>query len=301
MSEKKKYFADNFDHIRKLLMFEPRGHKNMCGAVLTEPTRKDCNFGVIFLDSGGYLDMCIHGIIGIVKVLLETGISQKKEKATKICLDTPVGHVTAVASVKNGRVRDIAVFNVPSFLAYSDVKIEVPEVGIINVDIAFGGNFFAIVNASELGIEVQARNMRKLVEIGLTIRDIVNQEIKVIHPRNKYANKVNLVEICGKPKKSKATYRNIVVFGAGQVDRSPCGTGMSAKIATLYTKGLLKVGEQIISESIIGTLFKGKVLSETKVGRFKAVMPEISGSAYITSFNQFVIDPDDPLKAGFLI
>lgn len=299
--EKQRYFADKFDHIRTALMFEPRGHKNMFGAVLTEPTRKDCDFGVIFLDSGGYLDMCVHGSIGVVKVLLETGIIQLREPATEVKLDTPAGRVKAVATVKKGIIKEIAVNNVPSFLSHSDVEIKVPGVGVLMVDVAFGGNFFALVDAKELGVNVEVKNVNKLVELGLIIRDTINSEVQVKHPHNKHINKVNLVEICDEPKNPKATYRNVAIFGAGQFDRSPCGTGTCAKIATLYAKGLLKVGDQITSESILGTLFRCKILSKTKVREFKAVMPEVTGQAYITGFHQFVIDQEDPLSDGFFI
>ncbi len=301
MVEKERYFIDNFDHIRKALMFEPRGHRNMYGAVLTEPTRKDCDFGVIFLDSSGYLDMCVHGSIGMVKVLLETGMVQPKKITTEVKLDTSAGQVKAIANVKNGFIKEITVQNVPSFLSQPDVKIEIPRVGFVTVDVAFGGNFYAIVNADELGVKVEAQNVSKLIKLGLTIRDLVNREVKVEHPRKKHMNKINLVEICDKPKNPEATYRNVVIFGAGQADRSPCGTGTCAKMATLYAKGSLNVGEKITSESIIGTLFKGKIVSETKVGKFKAIIPEITGQAYITGFHQFVIEPEDPLKNGFLI
>ena len=299
--EKKEYFAKNYDHIRRLLMFEPRGHKDMYGAILTEPTREDCDFGVIFLDSGGYLDMCIHGCIGIVKVLLEIGMIQKKEPVTEVNLDTSAGKVKALAKIKGENIEEITIRNVPSFLAVPDLEIKVPNIGLVKVDIAFGGNFYAIVNSSDLQTSVETGNAHKLVELGLTIRNIVNREVKVQHPLNKSINRVNLVEICDEPKNPEATYRNAVIFGAGQVDRSPCGTGTCAKMATLYGKGQLSVGEEILSESIIGTLFKGKVVSETKVGNFKAIVPEITGKAYITGFHQFVVENGDSLKYGFIL
>lgn len=299
--EKKNFFVKNYDHIRRFLMFEPRGHKDMYGAVITEPTRKDCDFGVIFLDTGGYLDMCIHGSIGIVKVLLELGIVQKKEPVTEVNLDTSAGKVKALAKINGECVEEIAIRNVPSFLAIPDFEIDVPNVGLVKVDIAFGGNFYAIVDSSDLNVQVEAKNVHKLVEIGLAIRKIVNHKVKIQHPLNKNINKINLVQICDKPKNPKATYRNAVIFGAGQVDRSPCGTGTCARMATLYSKGQLNLGEEIISESIIGTIFKGKVISETEVGDFKAIIPEITGNAYITGFHQFVTESGDPLKYGFIL
>jgi proline racemase/trans-L-3-hydroxyproline dehydratase len=186
-------------------------------------------------------------------------------------------------------------------LSHSDVKIKIPRIGFLTVDVAFDGNFFAIVDSKKLGVNVEAENVNKLVELGLIIRDTINSKVRIHHPRNKQINKVNLVEICAEPKNPKATYRNIVIFGAGQFDRSPCGTGTCAKIATLYAKGLLKIGDQIISESIINTLFNCKIVSETKVGKSKAVIPEATSQAYITDFHQFVIDRKDFLKDGFFV
>lgn len=206
-----------------------------------------------------------------------------------------------MAVVENGDIKEITVRNVPSFLSHFDVKIKIPRIGFLTVDVAFGGNFFAIVDSKELGVNVEAENVNKLVELGLIIRDTINSKVRIHHPRNKQINKVNLVEICAEPKNPKATYRNIVIFGAGQFDRSPCGTGTCAKIATLYAKGLLKIGDQIISESIINTLFNCKIVSETKVGKFKAVIPEVTSQAYITGFHQFVIDRKDFLKDGFFV
>lgn len=301
IAEKQSYFANNFSSIHNALMLEPRGHKDMFGALLTPPTREDCDFGVIFLNNAGFEDMCIHGIIGVAKVLIETGLVQPREPITEIGLDTSAGRVVAKAEVEEGAVKEVTVRNVPSFLAHSDVKIENPEIGSILVDVAFGGNFYAIVNARDLGVKVEPENIDRITKLALLVRSLVNERIKVEHPLSRHINRVNLVEICDEPKDPKATYRNAVVFGAGQVDRSPCGTGTSAKIATLYAKNLLEIGEQIISESIIGTYFKGKAVAETKVGDSNAVIPEVTGQAYITGFHQFVIDPADPLKEGFLI
>jgi proline racemase len=301
MAEKQSYFSANFKDSHYALIREPRGHKNMFGAVLTPPTRENCDFGVIFLDNFGFEDMCIHGIIGVVKVIIETGLVQPHEPITEIAFDTSAGRVVAKAEVEGGTVKDVAVRNVPSFMSHSDIKIEVPRIGIISVDIAFGGNFFAIVDAQDLGVKVEPENSERITELGLLIRRLVNERIKVEHPLSRHINRINLVEICDEPKDPKATYRNAVVFGAGQIDRSPCGTGTSAKMATLYAKGLLKNNEQIISESIIGTHFRGKIVEVTKIGDFDAIIPEIIGRAYITGLHQFVIEPEDPVKYGFLV
>jgi proline racemase len=301
MVEKKKYFIDNMDQTRRLLMLEPRGHSDMCGAVLTEPTMDDCDLGVIFLDSGGYLDMCVHGSIGVAKVAIETGLIKTTEPATLVNLDTPAGTVRAEAVVKGNHVGAITIRNVPSFLCRSDVNIESPEFGSVKVDIAFGGNFYAIVDAKELGTRVESKYADKLVSLGIAIRNTVNEKIKVEHPLEQHINRINLVEICDRPREPNSTYRNTVVFGAGQLDRSPCGTGTCAKMATLHAKGALRIGEQIVSESIIGTLFRGRIVGETRIGGFKAIIPEISGEAYLTGIHQFVMEPGDPLRDGFLV
>ncbi len=299
--EKKKYFIDNMDQTRRFLMLEPRGHRNMYGAVLTEPTRDDCDLGVIFLDSGGYLDMCIHGTIGVVKVALETGLIKTREPTTLVSFNTPAGIVTAEAVVEGNHVGAITIRNVPSFLYRSDVKIESPEFGSVKVDIAFGGNFYAIVDANDLGTRVESQYADKLVSLGLAIKDTINEKINVEHPLEHHINRINLVEICDKPRKPNSTYRNTVIFGAGQLDRSPCGTGTCAKMATLYAKGSLRVGEQVVSESIIDTLFRGRIIGETRIGDFKAIIPEISGEAYLTGIHQFVTESEDPLRDGFLV
>ncbi|MFS8541576.1 MAG: proline racemase family protein, partial [Tissierellales bacterium] len=222
-----------------------------------------------------------------------------KEPYTELTLEAPAGLVRVKAAIENGRVKEVSFRNVPAFLYKPDVKINVPEIGEITLDISFGGSFFAIVDAKQLGIKITPENATKLKDIGLKIRDIINKEIEIQHPTLKHIKTVDLVEIYDEPTNPEATLKNVVVFGEGQVDRSPCGTGTSAKMATLFAKGKLKEGELFVYESIIGTMFKGRVVGTTKVGEFDAVIPEITGSAYITGFNTFVIDEDDPMKYGF--
>ncbi len=299
--EKRDYFIKNFDYIRRALMLEPRGHKDMFGAILLPSTREDCEFGVIFIDSGGSVDMCIHGTIGVATALVSTGMVQRKEPITEFKLDTCAGPVEVKVSVERDSIGEVTVRNVPSFLAYSGVEIDIPDVGTVPIDIAFGGNFYAIVRAQDIGIRVQPQYAEKISKLGVLIRDIVNREIRVEHPINKYINTVKLVRIIDEPVNPRATSRNVVVFGPGQIDRSPCGTGTSAEIAMRYAKGLLNMGEEIICESIIGTYFRGKAVAEVEVGNFKAVIPEVTGRAFITGFHQFIIDEEDPLKEGFLL
>lgn len=301
MAEKKEYLQNNMDEFRTSLMLEPRGHNDMFGSLIIEPINDEADFGVIFMDSGGYLNMCGHGSIGTITVAIETGIVEAKEPYTEIIMDTPAGMVKGKAKVEDRMVKEVSVENVPAFHYKEDVKIEVPEIGEITLDISFGGSFFAIVYAKDLGIEVKPENSTKLLELGLKIRDIVNKEIKIQHPILKHINTVDLVEIYDEATNPEADAKNVVIFGQAQVDRSPCGTGTCAKMATLYSKGKMKEGETFIYESILGTMFKGRILGTTKVGAYDSIIPEITGAAYISGYNQYVIDPHDPLKDGFIL
>ncbi|WP_422487342.1 proline racemase [Gudongella sp. DL1XJH-153] len=301
MAEKKAYLESNLDYVRTSLMHEPRGHNDMFGSVLTSTTIAEADFGIIFMDGGGYLNMCGHGSIGAVTVAVESGMVEVVEPFTHITMESPAGLIKAKVKVEGGKAKEVSIINVPSFLYKEDVEIEVPGIGKVTLDISFGGSFFAIVNAKQLGIKVELAESDTLLKLGLKIRDIVNNTIKVQHPEIHHINTVDLVEIYDESTNPAANYKNVVVFGQGQLDRSPCGTGTSAKLATLFSKGLLKQNEEFVYESITGTMFKGRVLEETKVGEFDAVIPEITGSAYITGFNHFVIDPEDPLKYGFSV
>ncbi len=301
MAEKKEYLENNLDHIRTAIMLEPRGHNDMFGSVLTQPCSDEADLGVIFMDGGGYLNMCGHGTIGAVTAAIETGMVEPVEPVTDVTIEAPAGLVKASAKVMDGRVREVSFINVPAFLYKRDLEVELEEVGTVKFDISFGGSFFAIVHAKQLGVEIKPENTCELTTLGLKLRDKINETIEIKHPTLDHINTVELVEIYDEPTNPKATYKNVVVFGQGQVDRSPCGTGTSAKLATLYSKGELQQGEEFVYESILGTLFKGEIVGTDKVGEYDAIIPRISGAAYITGFNHFVIDPEDPLKYGFVL
>ncbi len=300
MPEKKAYLEQHLDHIRTAVMLEPRGHNDMFGSILTNPTVDEADFGIIFMDGGGYLNMCGHGTIGAVTAAIETGMVEMVEPVTKVVLEAPAGIVRAEAEVKNGKVQKVAFVNVPAFLYKKDQKV-VLDGKEITFDISFGGSFFAIVNAKQLGLEIKPENTTALTDIALKLRDVINAEIEIQHPTLAHIKTVDLVEIFDEPTHPEATYKNVVIFGQGQVDRSPCGTGTSAKMATLHAKGELKVGEKFVYESILGTLFYGEVVGTDKVGEYDAVIPKVAGSAYITGFNHFVIDETDPVKYGFVL
>lgn len=301
MAEKKEYLEKNMDHLRTALMHEPRGHRDMFGSIITSPVNPEADFGIIFMDGGGYLNMCGHGSIGAVTVAIETGIVKSAEPITYVKFDTPAGLVQARAEVKDNVVKSVTVRNVPAFLYKADAEIDVPGIGKVKTDIAFGGSFFAIADAKQFNVKIVPENIDVLIRIGMAIRRAANEQIKVQHPENEHIKAIELVEICDETENPKAHLRNVVIFGDGQADRSPCGTGTSAKMATLHAKGKLGLKEPFYYESIIGTVFKGELVEKTNVGPYEAVIPEITGNAFITGFNQFVIDPEDPAKYGFLL
>lgn len=300
MPEKKEYLEKNLDHLRTAVMLEPRGHNDMFGSILLAPVSEEADLGIIFMDGGGYLNMCGHGTIGAVTAAIETGMVEMIEPVTKVVLEAPAGIVRAEAQVEKGKVKSVAFVNVPAFLYKKDQKV-VLDGKEITFDISFGGSFFAIVNAKQLGLEIKPENTTRLTDVALRLRDQINKEIEIQHPTLAHIKTVDLVEIFDEPTHPEATYKNVVIFGQGQVDRSPCGTGTSAKLATLHAKGEIKEGEKFVYESILGTLFYGEIVGTTKVGEYDAVIPKVAGSAYITGFNHFVIDDTDPVKYGFVL
>ena len=301
MPEKKEWLEKNLDYLRTALMLEPRGHNDMFGAILTEPTVEEADYGIIFMDGGGYLNMCGHGTIGVMTVAVETGMVEVTEPITKVVQEAPAGLIRGEVLVEKAKAKTVSFQNVPSFLYKRDCALELPGYGKIKFDISFGGSFFAIVKAEQVGLSLVPENAEKLKELGIILRELINKEIPVQHPSLPHIHTVDLVEWWSETETKGATLRNCVVFGQGQVDRSPCGTGTSAKMATLFAKGELKIGEEFYYESILGTIFKGEILGTTKVGEYEAVIPRISGSAYITAFNHFVIEEEDPLKYGFVL
>ena len=301
MAEKKQHLIDTRDHIRKALMQEPRGHKNMFGAVYTAPCHPEADYGMIFMDGGGYLNMCGHGTIGAVTASVEVGGVEAVSPYTHVNIDTPAGLIRTIAKVGDGIVEEVSFVNVPSFLYKQDVEVEVPGWGTITLDIAFGGSFFALVDIKEIGYAIRPVNVIQLTNVGMEIRDSVNRQVQIQHPELKHINTCDLVKFYSAPTHPEAHGKNVVIFGQGQIDRSPCGTGTCAKLAMMYAKGLIKEDELFVNESIIGTLFKSRITGTCKVGDFDAVLPEITGSAFITGFNTFMFNDRDPVKDGFTL
>lgn len=305
MSEKIKFFEKELDSLRTSLLHEPRGHLNMVGAVLVEPTREDADFGIFFLNAAECRNMCGHGTIGAATTLVELGMVKISEPYTVIVFDTPAGLVTAKVAVKEGSPISVSMMNIPSFLFARDVSIEIPGQGQILVDVAFGGNFYVLVDADELRLSIISENVSKFRTLVGTIIQAVNSVIQVEHPEKEYIKGVKSVHFYGSSQRTGVHSKHLT-FGSGKLsyanfDRSPCGTGTSARIATLYTKGEIGINQPLEFESVIGTAFKAKAIREVTLGKFQAIIPEITGTAYITGINQFMFAPNDPLKHGFLV
>lgn len=300
MMQKKAFLTENFDYLRSALMLEPRGHRDMFGALLTEPVHKEADFGVIFMDTGGYLNMCGHGSMGTATVIVETGMKEVTEPYTDVLLDAPSGLIRTRVHVVNGKAREVSILNVPSFLYLERQQIDLPQWGCIPFDISFGGSFFALVDADRVGLKLDLENIGIIEKLGMEILSQINQKISVKHPFLDI-HTVDLVEFYSSTTTKQANMKNCVVFGDGQIDRSPCGTGTSAKLAALYARGELRLGEEFRYESITGSVFRSVAVEETEVAGYKAIIPQITGSAYLTGMSQWILDEEDPQVNGFLL
>ncbi len=299
MAEKMLDMKRRHDDIRRLLMNEPRGHEVMSGACIVPPCHPEADVGVIYIETGGYLPMCGHDTIGLCTALVECGLVLVREPITTIRLDTPAGLVTAEVAVRDGSAKEVAFRNIPAFL-HSVITVEVLGIGEVRCDIAYGGNFYAIVDARELGLELEPSNATGIVDAAVRIREEINRQADIAHPEAPYIRGVTHVEFYADPKHPEADVRNAVVVPPGGIDRSPCGTGTSAKLATLYAQGMIGIDVPFVHESIVGSLFRGRVLEPTSVGGLPAVVTEIAGSACLMGMHTFYSDATDPLNEGFL-
>ena len=301
--ERRRFLRDNLDYVRQALMWEPRGHYNMYGCVVTPPVSSEADFGVLFMHNEGYSTMCGHGVIALVTVLVESGAVKVEGEQAKINLDTPAGLVRATAHLKDGHVVKVSFLNVPSFLYARDLAIEVPGYGQVVCDVAWGGAFYAVLPAARVGLRVVPEQTAALVTAGEAIKRAVNAVLPVKHPFEEDLSFLYGTILTDAPEETNHHSRNICVFAKAEVDRSPTGTGVSARLAVHHARGEITRGESIVIESILGrhSTFSGRVVAETRVGPFPAVIPEVSGSAFITGRCEFVIDPRDPLGRGFLV
>jgi len=300
--EKRQYARAHLDGLRRTLMFEPRGHADMYGAVLTEPVTSDGDVGVLFMHNEGWSTMCGHGIIAITTIGLETGILPMK---TDVRFDTPAGRITAHArsatgSTEQRRVASVAFENVPSFVYAADQTIDVPKIGKVPYQIAWGGAFYAFVEAEDVGVEMTMKDFHRLIEYGMAIKHAVMASRDIKHPFEADLSFLYGTIFTGPALSPEADSRNVCIYADGALDRSPCGTGVSALLAIESASEHLEPNEPLVVESILGTRFICRVLGATNYGSYKGIIPQIEGRAWITGRNEFFVAPDDPVREGFI-
>lgn len=301
MEERRVRFMRERDGLRTLLMEEPRGHGAMSGAILQPPTRPDADFGVLFIEVSGCLPMCGHGTIGVATVLVETGMVEVREPVTTIRLDTPAGLVTAEVQVHDGRAESVTIRNVPSFPLALDHVVDVPGYGAVPFDLAFGGNFYAVVDLERLGLPFDRARKNDLLEAGLRIMTAINASPdRPVHPLDPAIHDCHHVYLKA-PGSTARHSRHAMAIYPGWFDRSPCGTGTSARMAQLHARGELPLETDFVNESFIGTRFIGRLVAETEVAGRPAVIPTITGRAWVTGTAQWMLDPADPFPKGFLL
>ena len=300
MAERRQWFLEHRDDLRTFLMYEPRGHSAMSGAILQPPTRPDADWAVLYIEVSGCLPMCGHGTIGVATVLVETGMVEVVEPVTTVRLDTPAGLVVAEVAVSDGGARSVTIRNVPSFVHALDVPVRVPGFGEVVLDVAYGGNFYAILPAERLGLTVDRSAKRALLDAGLAVMSAVDEQVAPVHPVDREIAGCRHVQLVAAGSDSRRS-RHAMAIHPGWFDRSPCGTGTSARMAQLHARGELALGTDFVNESLIGTRFVGRLVERTEVGGRPAVVPTITGRAWVTATAQFHLDPEDPFPAGFLL
>ncbi len=300
MIERRAHFMEHYDWIRTALMYEPRGHEVMSGSILYPPTRDDCDIAILYIEVSGCLPMCGHGTIGTVTMMIERGVVVPRTPGT-VRLDTPAGLVEATYAMSGDHVDSVTLTNVPCYLAATDLHVEVPDFGAVTFDVAYGGNFYAIIDPQDTMRDMADLSPGDIQRLSPVIRALINEKYTIQHPEEPAIHSVSHVMWTGAPTVDGADGRNAVFYGDKAIDRSPCGTGTSARLAQRHAKGLLNTGDTFVHESIIGTLFTGKVEAEATVGDFPAIVPSISGWARMTGLNTIFVDDRDPLKHGFIL
>ena len=298
---KRKWVLENADDLRKILMLEPRGHADMYGCILTEPENSDSDFGVLFMHNEGYSTMCGHAIIAITKLVVEAGFVSPAEPCTKIRIDTPAGQVEATANLECGKVDSVSFLNVPSFVLSADQRIDFESVGEVVFDLAFGGAFYAYVDATQFPIELVPENFSELVSLGKKLKQTIAANFETPHPYHEDLSFLYGVIFTGPPQDSKNHSRHVCVFADGEVDRSPTGTGVSGRIAILHEKENHPHQVPVTIESILGSTFEVASTHSVEFGNYAAVIPQVSGQASVTGIHRFLIDPDDTIGRGFVL
>jgi len=301
MFDRRRWFMAHHDGLRRFLMNEPRGHAAMSGAILQPPTRPDADVGVLYIEVSGCLPMCGHGTIGVATVLVETGMVEVVEPVTTIRLDTPAGLVVADVQVRDGAARAVTIRNVPSFSLELDASVQLPGSGTVRYDMAFGGNFYAILPIERLDLPFDRAHKQRLIDAGLALMAAINDQNRPVHPDNPEIAGCHHVQLVA-PGSDARHSRHAMVIHPGWFDRSPCGTGTSARVAQLHARGELALGADLVNESFIGTRFVGRAVEEVTVGAgLPAVIPTITGRAWLTGTAQYHLDPEDPFPEGFLL
>ncbi len=299
--EKRRHFQQNLDQLRRALMWEPRGHADMYGALPVEPVTDDGDLGVLFLHNEGFSSMCGHGIIALATVVLDTGMIQRDGDNPVLRIDSPAGRITATAHRHDGKVSSVSFTNVPSYVHFTDRSVHVPGIGTVHYQLAFGGAYYAFVDAGPLGLGLEPDDAGTLIDTGRRIKAAVAAAEEIRHPFEPDLGFLYGVIFTGPPLVPAHHSRNVCIFANGELDRSPTGTGVSARAAIHHLDGTLEPGRSITIESILGTTFDVQVTETLEFGGFPAVIPEVTGSAHITGQSRFCIDPDDPLGEGFFI
>lgn len=306
MLDKRRNAKATWDHLRRALMWEPRGHPDMYGALLTAPVTADGDTGVLFLHNEGFSTMCGHGVIAVVTVGVETGLLRPKGPDGTIRIDTPAGRVEARAHVSGGRVERVSFRNVPSFVLTKGLVVDVRGLGAVTCEVAFGGAFYAYLDAASVGARLEPGRYAEIIDVGMRIKRAVAESYRIVHPAG--ASDLDFlygVILCETPTTPGLPSRNVCIFAEGEVDRSPTGTGVSGRAAIHHARGELAIGETMTIESLVGSRFDVRVAKTTFVGHgaaaIPAVVPEVTGSAWITGRHEFWIDPDDPFREGFLL
>ena len=301
MFEKRLHFMEHMDYWRQWLMFEPRGHSAMSGAILQKPTRPDADWGVIYIEVSGCLPMCGHGTIGVATALVEKKLVKIVEPVTTIRLDTPAGLVVVDVAIEDGRAKNVTMTNVPSFSYALDQEVDVPGLGKLKYDMAYGGNFYAIVPIERVDIEFERENGQKFLDLGLQISNAINEQNRPVHPENPDIAICHHIDFITPGDQGPLHWRNAMAIHPGWFDRSPCGTGTSARLAQMVARGEFSDGDVLINESWIGSHFEGRVKEHTKVGNFDAIVPIITGRAWVMGESTWMLDENDPFPNGFIV
>lgn len=306
MLDKRRVARARHDELRRSLMWEPRGHADMYGCIVVPPVTPEAHVGALFMHNGGFSTMCGHGIIGLATVLVECGLIEANGPEVRVGIDSPAGFIearvrVAAAGTPGPAVTGVRFTNVPSFVAGLDLSVDVRGVGRVPYDLAYGGAFYAYVDATAVGLRLEAAEHDRIVDLGRRIKEAVQSAAPPVHPESEDLGFLYGTIFVGEAHDPDSHSRNVCVFADGEVDRSPTGTGVSGRLAIHHARGELAVGDAIRVESLLGTTFDGRVLRTARVGEHDAVIPEIEGRAFITGRNEILIDPEDPLASGFLL